>query len=140
MLRIRKMMKGQKGFTLVELIVVIAILGILAALAVPKFIGTLENSRLKTHLGNIRTLESAVTVYQAENEGAIPTKSDLTDGKYIADWPEKPGTYDIDDSGNITATPTKEATESAIEGGTGWPTTGGGGEGGGGEGGGGTEE
>lgn len=88
MLKIRKMMKRQKGFTLVELIVVIAILGILAALAVPKFVSTLGNARQKTHEANVRTLKSAAALYLADGEkGSDDTVTWTGSNDYVDDFP-----------------------------------------------------
>ncbi|AFA49391.1 prepilin-type N-terminal cleavage/methylation domain-containing protein [Acetobacterium woodii] len=64
-----------KGFTLMEVIVVIAILGALAALAIPRFTGVLENSQEQTDLANIRIVESAIELYQAEI-GDLPATVD----------------------------------------------------------------
>lgn len=54
------------GFTLMEVIVVIAILGALTALALPMFTGVLANSQIKTDQANVRIVESAVELYHAE--------------------------------------------------------------------------
>ena len=92
MLKIRKMMKRQKGFTLVELIVVIAILAILAVLAVPRFTGTLRKSQYRTHNANVRTIESAFSIYEAE-EDEIPDDfgiQDLVEGDYLKAVPDNP--------------------------------------------------
>lgn len=64
----------KKGFTLVELVIVILILGILAAVAVPKFFSTSDiavDNGLRTTLGTIR---DAIQLYQAE-KGALPGQS-----------------------------------------------------------------
>lgn len=68
----RRLAKNVSGFTLMEVIVVIAILGALTALALPKFTGVLANSQEKTDLANVRIVESAVELYHAEI-GELPS-------------------------------------------------------------------
>lgn len=69
------MLKRRKAFTLVELVIVILILGILAAVAVPKFFVTSNiavDNGLKTSLATIR---DAIQLYQAE-KASLPGQSD----------------------------------------------------------------
>ena len=68
--------KSGQGFTLIELMIVVAIIGILAAVALPKFSQMLEKSREGATKGNLAAIRSAVTIYYAEKEGTWP--GDLT--------------------------------------------------------------
>lgn len=73
-----KNMKNKKGFTLIELIVVIAILGILAAVAIPSYSGFQEKAKVSTNDANLKTIASAIQVYNAE-KGAYPkTAGEMT--------------------------------------------------------------
>lgn len=66
---------NKKGFTLVELVVVIAIIGVLAAILVPSMMGYVKKSRLKTANGNAKTAYNAIAEYIAdlETEGKLST-------------------------------------------------------------------
>jgi prepilin-type N-terminal cleavage/methylation domain-containing protein len=66
------MTKKQNGFTLVELMIVVAIIGILAAVAIPKFAQMLEKSREGATKGNLSAIKSAVSNYYADQQGNYP--------------------------------------------------------------------
>lgn len=64
-------MRQKQGFTLVELVVVIAILGILAGIAIPRFMDATAAARGAKLLADLRTIESAGNAYYAEH-GVYP--------------------------------------------------------------------
>ena len=65
-------MKNQKGFTLIEIMVVIIILGLLAGLVLPKFLGQEEKAKIEVAKTQIRALESALDAFKLDN-GFYPT-------------------------------------------------------------------
>ena len=56
-------LRGQTGFTLVELLIVVAIIGIIAAIAVPNLIKAVDRSKQKRTMADIRALGNAVEQY-----------------------------------------------------------------------------
>ena len=79
------MKKNQKGFTLIELMIVVAIIGILAAIALPKFADMLEKSREGATKGNFTAMKSAMNMYVADQAGNFPTVLTDTHGTACTD-------------------------------------------------------
>jgi general secretion pathway protein G len=68
----------EKGFTLIELMIVVAILATLAAIAIPKFTLIIEKSREGSTKGNLGAIRSAASLYYGNSNGIWPTTLDCT--------------------------------------------------------------
>ncbi|KAB0667417.1 type II secretion system protein GspG [Oryzomonas japonica] len=67
-----KQLNNKRGFTLIEIMVVIVILALLAALVGPKIMGRTDDAKIQTTKTQIRNLESALKLYKLDN-GAYPS-------------------------------------------------------------------
>ena len=103
------MKMNKKGFTLAELLIVIAIIAILIAIAIPVFAGQLENARLQTDHANIR---SAYALAQTANlQGGLVVGDDPT--------PKTTGTYTFCKDGSLSLSAGTAAYELMATGGSG---------------------
>ncbi len=82
--------KSERGFTLIELMIVVAIIGILAAIAIPKFADLIRKSNEGATKGNLGAIRSALSIYYGDLEGQYPLNvDDLTQGgKYLSKIPK----------------------------------------------------
>jgi len=95
--------QGDSGFTLIELVIVIVILGILAAVAIPKYEDMREQARVATIKGQLGSIRSAIAIQYARNAlNGSPTFPSL-DGTIFADGrvPKEP----VNSSDAVKTTP-----------------------------------
>ncbi len=65
-----KLTRNSKGFTLVEIMIVVAIIGLLAAIAVPNFVQARTQARTNTCINNLRLIQAAIDQWAIENNVA----------------------------------------------------------------------
>lgn len=86
-------MKKQEGFTLIELMVVILIIGILVAIAVPVFFSAQQNAEEGACKDNLRTIDGCIMQYRA-GHSAYTTDPDYYVPELLKEWPSCPTDLD----------------------------------------------
>jgi len=70
-------MKKEDGFTLIEIMVVLVILGILATISVPVYSNYVRKAKISEAISNVSAYANAIRIYRMET-GSWPTKADIT--------------------------------------------------------------
>lgn len=104
--RMKKKINNEKGFTLVELLAVIAILGIILAIAVPSVGEVISNSEEKAHEANVELLENAARLaYLSEEDPKESyTLEELVTSGYLEKVPEAVGEHTYPDGSSVSVT------------------------------------
>ncbi|NLM75093.1 MAG: prepilin-type N-terminal cleavage/methylation domain-containing protein [Clostridiaceae bacterium] len=105
-----KFLKSKKGFTLVELLVVVVIIGILVAIAIPVYNDITHSTKKRACEANIRMIKSAIQQYKVANPNANSVTMDNLKGYFEDNKIECPFgvAYTIDENGQVDEDAHKE--------------------------------
>lgn len=87
--------RGKSGFTLVEILIVVIILGILAAIVIPQFTNASEDARKSSLTSQLQTIRSQVELYKLQHRDQYPT----ADGTLTGTWDWSKMTTRTDENG-----------------------------------------
>ena len=88
--------RTQSGFTLIELMIVMAIIGILITLAIPSFVGAIKHAREAALKEDLQTMRTAIDTYTMDKQKGPQSLDDLVQDGYIRAIPEDPMTRSKD--------------------------------------------
>jgi len=77
-------MQAKRGFTLVEILIVVVILGILAAIVIPQFTQASTEAKLNSLCSNLQTLRSQIELYKVQHNDVPPGNTVAADGTVSA--------------------------------------------------------
>jgi general secretion pathway protein G len=84
--------KNEAGFTLMELMIVMMIIGVLTTLAIPSFVGAIRNAKEAVLKEDLRVMRSAIDSYTMDKQKAPQSLEDLVQEGYLKVIPEDPMT------------------------------------------------
>jgi general secretion pathway protein G len=84
------------GFTLIELVIVMAVIGVLASIAVPSFIGAIKNAREAVLKEDLHVMRAAIDSYTMDKQKGPQSLDDLIQDGYLKSIPEDPMTHTKD--------------------------------------------
>ena len=88
----RRTRKNEAGFTLMELMIVMMIIGVLTTLAIPSFVGAIRNAKEAVLKEDLRVMRSAIDSYTMDKQKAPQSLEDLVQEGYLKVIPEDPMT------------------------------------------------
>ena len=88
--------RAQSGFTLIELMIVMAIIGILITLAIPSFVGAVRHAREAALKEDLQTMRTAIDTYTMDKQKGPQSLDDLIQDGYLRAIPEDPMTRQKD--------------------------------------------
>jgi type II secretion system protein G len=91
----------KRGFTLIEILIVVVILGILAAIIIPQFTDAAQDAGAASARSQLQTMRSQIELYRVQNNGATPADAgggtgpwtELVDENYIRSAPNWPNGF-----------------------------------------------
>lgn len=84
--------KSESGFTLIELMIVMAIIGVLAVVAIPSYVGAVKQAREAVLKEDLHVLRDAIDSYTADKQKAPQSLDDLVQEGYMRSIPVDPMT------------------------------------------------
>jgi general secretion pathway protein G len=106
----RSLHDAEQGFTLLELMIVMVVIGVLAAIAIPSYTNNIRNAREAVLKEDLHTMRTAIDSYTVDKQKAPQTLDDLVQAGYLKSLPVDPFTHRSD-----TWTPVQDDSMSTVD-------------------------